>query len=135
MAGDTQSRHCEWLMFLVSLAHSISDDAYAGHNRTVVSSLADAKRRPSGLNATPVTAEVWPVSGAPTGCPVSASHSRTVVSSLADAKQTPVRAERHAGHRGGVAGERRTNRLAGVGVPQPHRGVLASRRPDDARPG
>ena len=50
------------------------------HNRTVLSSPAVASRCPSGLNATLVTASVWPVSGSPTGWPVSASHSRTVLS-------------------------------------------------------
>ena len=54
-----------------------------------------ARRCPSGLNATPVTAPVWPVSGAPTGWPVSASHSRTVSSPLADGQPVPVGAERH----------------------------------------
>ena len=35
----------------------------AFHSRTVLSALAEASRCPSGLNATPVTAPVWPVSG------------------------------------------------------------------------
>ena len=44
---------------------------------------------PSGLNATPLTQPVWPVSGWPTGWPVSASHSRTVPSALALASSVP----------------------------------------------
>ena len=44
---------------------------------------------PSGLNATPATAPVWPVSGAPIGWPVAASHSRTVLSSLLLASRRP----------------------------------------------
>ena len=39
----------------------------------------------------------------------------------------PVGAERHTPHPAGVAGERVADRLAGVGVPQPHRRVLAGR--------
>ena len=52
----------------------------AFHSRTVWSLLAEARRCPSGLNATPSTGPVWPVRGAPMGWPVSASHSRTVSS-------------------------------------------------------
>ena len=44
---------------------------------------------PSGLNATLITAPVWPVSGAPIGWPVSASHSRTVLSSLPETMRVP----------------------------------------------
>jgi hypothetical protein len=53
MSGDTQSRHCRWLMLVVSLAH-IADtgSGYVGHNRTVLSQLPDTMRWPSGLNAT-----------------------------------------------------------------------------------
>ena len=61
----------------------------AFHNRTVSSSLAEASRCPSGLNATLSTGSVWPVSGAPMGWPVSASHNRTVSSSLAEASRCP----------------------------------------------
>ena len=39
----------------------------------------------------------------------------------------PVRAERHPVHRAGVAGQRGADRLAGAGVPQPHRPVGAGR--------
>ena len=38
----------------------------ASHTRTVLSALPEAIRVPSGLNATLVTASVWPVSGWPT---------------------------------------------------------------------
>ena len=191
----------------------------ASHSRTVLSSLPEAMRLPSGLNATLVTASVWPVSGcadrlagvrvpqphrlvgaagddplavgaerhtghrvrcgrsaaAPIGWPVSASHSRTVLSSAAGDDPLAVGAERHArtpcrcgrsaaGRRvgrcrrptaapslsslpetmrlpsglnatlcttSGVAGQRLADRLAGVGVPQPHRLVVTAG--DDAR--
>src|SRR5438132_1096426 len=49
------------------------------------SSLAVASRAPSGLNATPRTSLVWPVSGLPWGWPVVTFHSRTVRSALAGA--------------------------------------------------
>ena len=84
-----------------------------------------ASRCPSGLNATPYTASVWPVSGAPIGWPVSASHSRTVSSSPALASRCPSGLNATLRHRAGVAGERVADRLAGVGVPQPHRAVVA----------
>ena len=86
---------------------------------------AEASRCPSGLNATLVTAPVWPVSGSPTGWPVSASHSRTVLSSPAEASRCPSGLNATLVHRAGVAGERVADRLAGVGVPQPHRAVVA----------
>src|SRR5688572_1639841 len=88
-AGDTDSAHCSRLMLVVSLSHSISGEAMAGQIRTVVSPLAEARRCPSGLNATPYTAPVWPVRGAPRGWPVSAFHTRTVVSPLAEARRCP----------------------------------------------
>ena len=59
------------------------------HNRTLSSTLADASRVPSGLNATDQTPLVWPVSGSPTGYLVAGSHNRTVSSSLADASRVP----------------------------------------------
>ena len=61
----------------------------ASHNRIVLSALAEASRCPSGLNATPYTGPVCPVSGAPIGWPVSASHTRTVASKLAEASRCP----------------------------------------------
>jgi len=39
-------------------------------SRAVPLALALASRAPSGLTATPDTASVWPVSGAPSGWPV-----------------------------------------------------------------
>ena len=84
-----------------------------------------ASRCPSGLNATLFTAPVWPVSGAPTGWPVSAFHSRTVPSPLALASRCPSGLNATPSHRAGVAGERVAEGLAGVGVPQPHRAVVA----------
>ena len=92
-------------------------------HRAVVA--GEASRCPSGLNATPYTAPVWPVSGAPIGWPVSASHSRTVASALAEASRCPSGLNATLVHRAGVAGERGADRLAGVGVPQPHRRVVA----------
>ncbi len=52
-------------------------------------SLAEARRLPSGLKATLHTVPSWPVSGAPSGWPLSASQSRTVLSSLAEARRLP----------------------------------------------
>ena len=60
ISGETQSRHCWWLMLAISLAHSMSGGATAGHSRTVASLLAEARWCPSGLNATLTTARVWP---------------------------------------------------------------------------
>jgi hypothetical protein len=51
------------LMWVVSLAHNISESTAPGHNRTVPSALPDARRLPSGLNTTLVTAFAWPVRG------------------------------------------------------------------------
>ena len=97
----------------------------AFHTRTVPSRLAEASRCPSGLNATPLTQLVWPVSGAPRGWPVSAFHSRTVSSPLAEARRCPsglnaTPLTQLVWPVSGVA-----EGLAGVGVPQPHRVVLA----------
>ena len=98
----------------------------ASHTRTVLSALPEAIRVPSGLNATLDTASVWPVSGWPTGWPVAASHSRTVLSAAAGGDPRAVGAERHAGHRVRVAGQRLADGLAGGRVPQPHRLVGAA---------
>src|ERR1700739_461926 len=89
MSGDTHTRHCFRLMLAESFAHKSPRLATAGHNRMVLSLLADAIRRPSGLNATLHTPPVWSVSGSPTGWPVRVSHNRTVPSSLADARYWP----------------------------------------------
>ena len=67
----------------------------AFHNRTVLSQLAEASRCPSGLNATPITLSVCPVSGAPMGWPVSAFHNRTVLSSPAAGQPMAVGAKGH----------------------------------------
>src|SRR6478672_11634903 len=81
MSGDTQSRHCLWLMLAASLLH-IADtgSGYVGHTRRLLSPAPETMVVPSGLNATLVTKLVWPGSGWPTGLPVSASHTRTVAS-------------------------------------------------------
>lgn len=45
MSGDTHSFHCWWLMLAISLPHNKSGHARAagiGHNRTVLSALAEA---------------------------------------------------------------------------------------------
>jgi hypothetical protein len=56
MSGDTQSRHCLWLMLVVSLAH-IADarSGGVGHSRRVSSVIPDRMVFPSGLTAAPVT--------------------------------------------------------------------------------
>ena len=82
---------------------------------------------PVGAERHPVHRPVWPVRGAPIGWPVSVSHSRTVRVGARRGEPVPVGAERHADHRAGVAGEGCADRLAGVGVPQPHRLVVAGR--------
>ena len=83
---------------------------------------------PSGLNATLCTAPVWPVSGAPTGWPVSASHTRTVLSPLPEAMRLPsgLNATLVTVSVWPVSGC--ADRLAGVGVPHPHRLVVSCRR-------
>jgi hypothetical protein len=93
MSGSSgiRSRHCARLILMVSLSHSISGVATAGHVRTALSKPALVRRCPSGLNATLRTALECPVSGAPSGSPVSAFHNRTVPSSLAVARRTPSR--------------------------------------------
>ena len=48
ISGETQSRHCWWLMLAISLAHSMSGGATAGHSRTVASLLAEARWCPVG---------------------------------------------------------------------------------------
>src|SRR5438477_299693 len=60
----------------------------ASQSRTVLSSEADASRRPSGENATALTQSLWPLSVA-SHAPVAASQSRTVSSSEADASRRP----------------------------------------------
>ena len=98
------------------------------HSRTVPSSPAEASRRPSGLNATAITAPVWPVRVA-CSAPVAGSHSRTVPSSLAEASSRPSGLNATAITAPVVAGE--GGQLgAGGRVPQPHRPVL----PAEAEP-
>src|SRR6478672_2689539 len=90
MSGDTQSRHCLWLMLAASLLH-IADtgSGYVGHTRRVLSPAPETMVVPSGLNATLVTKLVWPGSGWPTGFPVTASHTRTDPSMLPEAINLP----------------------------------------------
>ena len=77
MSSETQSRHCLWLMLVVSLSHiAVAGSGYVGHRRRVLSPAPDTMVFPSGLNATLVTKDVCPVSGSPRGRPVSASHTR-----------------------------------------------------------
>ena len=81
---------------------------------------------PSGLNATLDTESVWPVSGSPTGWPVSASHTRTVLSALPEAMRVPsgLNATLVTASVWPVSGV--ADRLAGAGVPHPHRVVGAA---------
>jgi len=58
------------------------------HSRAVLSALAVASSRPSGLNATPLTSLVWPVRVRRCS-PVAGSHSRAVPSALAVASIRP----------------------------------------------
>src|SRR6478672_8346930 len=90
MSGDTQSRHCLWLMLAASLLH-IADtgSGYVGHTRRLLSPAPETMVVPSGLNATLVTKLVWPGSGWPTGRPVTASHNRTDPSMLPEAINLP----------------------------------------------
>ena len=97
------------------------------HIRAVRSPLPVASSRPSGLNATPTTPPVWPVSGGPCGSP--GRHipqpRRLIAAGTGGGQQPAVRAERHPAQPAGVAGERRTVRLTGRHVPQPRRPVAA----------
>ena len=81
---------------------------------------------PSGLNATLFTASSWPVSGCADRLPGAGVPQPHRVVEAAGGDAGAVGAERHAGHRVGVAGERLADRLPGVGVPQPHRVVVAA---------
>src|SRR5258705_379406 len=90
MSGETHSRHCWWLMLVVSLAHSAdAGSGKVGQRRRVLSALPETMVFPSGLNATLRTVAVGPVSGGPIGWPVAASHSRTVLSSLPETMRLP----------------------------------------------
>src|SRR5690349_2990828 len=93
MVGEIQLCQFWWLMLDVDFEQSVSTVASrgVGHNRTVSSMLPEAKVRPSGLNATPLTAPVWPCSW-PRGPGWAGSvrfHNRTVKSVLAEAKVCP----------------------------------------------
>ena len=107
----------------------------ASHTRTVLSALPEAIRCPSGLNATLNTVPVWPVSGAPMGWPVSASHSRTVLSAPPEASRCPsgLNATLNTVSVWPVSGC--AEGLAGVGVPHPHRVVVAGGGDAGARRG
>ena len=92
---------------VVSLAH-IADagSGYAGHSRTVLSSLPEAMRLPSGLNATllhRVGVAGERIAEGLAGVGVPQPH-RVVGAAGGDA--LAVGAERHAEHRVGVAGQR-----------------------------
>ncbi len=96
------------------------------HKRIVWSLPAEASRCPSGLNATLSTESVCPVRGAPTGWRVSEFHNRTVLSMLAEASRCPSGLNARV-HCVGVPGQGCADGLAGVGVPQPDRVVVAGR--------
>src|ERR1700733_6201206 len=57
--------------------------------RTVVSSLPEAIRSPSGESVTDHTQSVWPSKGVPMDCPLCESQMRTVLSSLPEAIRFP----------------------------------------------
>ena len=84
------------------LSVSASSPVWESQTLIVRSSLADAMRLPSGLNAKPKTGPTWPFSVRAHHRSV-ASQTLTVWSSLADAMALAVRAERHAGDRACVA--------------------------------
>ncbi len=84
-------------------------------------------RCPSGLNATLDTPSVWPVSGCADGLAGGRVPQPHRVVGAAGDDALAVGAERHAGHRVRVAGQRLADGLAGVGVPHPH-GVVGSCR-------
>ena len=93
---------------------------------TVWSRLADARRWPSGLNATLMTAPAWPLR-ANSSLPVALSQIFTVWSSARRSQALAVRAERHALDPTGMALEGE-QLLAGGAVPDLHRLVIARRR-------
>ena len=80
------------------------------HSRTVPSRCRWPAVVPSGLNATALTASVWPVRGRRCGRPVATSHSRTVPSSLPVASSVPSGLNATDRHRVGVAGQRGADR-------------------------
>ena len=96
----------------------------AFHNRTVLSLLAEARRCPSGLNATlvhSVGVSGQRVADGLAGVGVPQPH-RVVAAGGGQA--VPVGAERHTAH-ALVCPVSVCEGLAGVGVPQPHRAVAA----------
>ncbi len=98
----------------------------ASHSRTVLSSLPEAMRGAVGAERHTGHRAVWPVSGAPRGWPVSASHSRTVLSRCRRRCRCPsgLNATLNTVSVWPVSGC--ADGLAGVGVPQPHRVVVAA---------
>ena len=98
-SADTHSRHCLWLMLVVSLAHSMSGVAVAGHSLTP-SSPALASRCPSGLNATLVHRAGVAGEGVADGLAgVGVPQPHRAVGAGAG-QPVPVGAERHTRHRG-----------------------------------
>src|SRR5215831_506179 len=105
----------------------------------VPSSLADARRFVSGLQATLFTESVWPVRVS-NSLPVAASHSFVVLSSL-PSRQAYIRAPGHAFNTSVVVAQGQQF-LAGDGVPHlgpvvvaPRRQPLAVQAPGHARNG
>ena len=66
----------------------ISSPVAASHTFTVLSSLPEARRVPSWLNATAVTIKEWPLS-VRTSSPVAVSHTFTALSPPAEARRVP----------------------------------------------
>ena len=99
----------------------------ASQSRTVLSSLAEARRLPSGLKATLVTPSSWPIERcaerlAALGIP---EPHGLVLTRRGEA--LAVGAEGDAQHAVFMAHERWAERLAALGIPEPHGLVLARR--------
>ena len=88
MSGETQSRHCWWLMLMVSLAHNAAGSGYRPQPHRLVGAAGD-DAAPVGANATLDTAGVagqrWRRSAVRYRRPTSA-----VLSSLAAGQLIPV---------------------------------------------
>ena len=122
MSGDTQSRHCLWLMLAVSLLHR----TWAWSRRATAAACIFARGGYAltvGVEHHTAHPPVWPGMGGPIGSPVSVSHSRTFCRRW----RRPAgdrRAEHDAGDRAGVSVNGSLG-LAGVGDPDPD-GVAAA---------
>ena len=101
----------------------------SSQSRSVLSSLPERQKRPSGLKATEVTVSVCP-SNVRTHWPVEASQSRSVLSPSSEASrkaEAAVRAEGHGVHLAGMPLER-PHALARRNVPEAERLVMLPER-------